>query len=145
MSGAACCDGLAGIASMTTRGRHFIVTEEHRLRPRRAGSAVRRATEALLADALSLRMPVPLHFGTIIYANIGAAGRLDTTVIGPAVNLVSRVEAVAKAVDLPVVVSEALARPCGGDLRSVGRRELGGLGGLHELFAPDTPALGPTR
>jgi class 3 adenylate cyclase len=37
-----------------------------------------------------------LHVGTAIYGNIGAANRLDFTVIGPAVNLVSRVEAVAE-------------------------------------------------
>ena len=34
--------------------------------------------------------------------------------IGPAVNLVSRVETVAKALDLPIVVSEAFARVYGG-------------------------------
>jgi adenylate cyclase len=88
-------------------------------------------------------MVVALHFGTVIYGNIGAAERLDFTVIGPAVNLVSRVEAVAKALDLPVVVSEAFARAYGGNLRSVGRHELRGLGGLHELFAPE-PALAST-
>jgi class 3 adenylate cyclase len=38
---------------------------------------------------------VALHAGTVIYGNIGAADRLDFTVIGPAVNLVSREEAVA--------------------------------------------------
>jgi adenylate cyclase len=60
-------------------------------------------------------------------------------VIGPAVNLVSRVEAVAKALDLPIVVSAAFARAYGGNLGSLGRHELRGLGGLHELFAPEPP------
>jgi hypothetical protein len=50
-------------------------------------------------------------------------------VIGPAVNLVSRVEAVAKAPDLPIVVSEALARAYAGNLRSLGRHELQELSG----------------
>jgi adenylate cyclase len=46
-------------------------------------------------------MVVALHYGTVIYGNIGAADRLDFTVIGPSVNLVSRIEAVAKSLDLP--------------------------------------------
>jgi adenylate cyclase len=50
-------------------------------------------------------MVVALHYGTVIYGNIGAADRLDFTVIGPSVNLLSRIEAVAKSLDLPLVVS----------------------------------------
>jgi hypothetical protein len=84
-------------------------------------------------------MVVALHCGTVIYGNIGAAARLDFTVIGPAVNLVSRVETVAKALDLPIVVSEAFAHAYGGDLRSLGRHELRGLAGSHELFSPEPP------
>jgi adenylate cyclase len=38
----------------------------------------------------------PSHVGTVHYGNIGAADRLDFTVIGPAVNLVSRIENAAK-------------------------------------------------
>jgi hypothetical protein len=64
----------------------------------------------MLAGEPPVRMVVALHCGTVIYGNIGAAARLDFTVIGPAVNLVSRVETVAKALDLPIVVSEAFAR-----------------------------------
>ena len=43
-----------------------------------------------------LKMVVALHYGTMIYGNIGAADRLDFTVIGLSVNLVSGIEAVAK-------------------------------------------------
>ena len=92
--------------------------------------------EEMLAGEPPVRMVVALHCGTVIYGNIGAAARLDFTVIGLAVNLVSRIEAVAKALDLPIVVSEAFARAHGGNLRSLGRHELRGLGGSHELFAP---------
>jgi adenylate cyclase len=52
-----------------------------------------------------LEIVVALHIGTVIYGNIGAANRLDFTVIGPAVNLVSRIEAVAKTLNLPCGVS----------------------------------------
>jgi adenylate cyclase len=56
--------------------------------------------------------------------------------MGPAVNLVSRVEAVAKALNLPIVVSDEFARAHGGPLRSLGIHQLRGLTTPHELFTP---------
>ena len=47
------------------------------------------------------------------YGNIGSADRVDFTVIGPAVNLVSRIEAIAKSRDLPLIVSDDFARAFG--------------------------------
>jgi adenylate cyclase len=111
-----------------------------------AANAVAAATEALAAvhaldheivDQAPLKMVIALHYGTVIYGNIGAADRLDFTVIGPGVNLVSRVEAVAKSLDLPLVVSDDFARAHGGKLRSLGRHKLRGLDQPHELFAPN--------
>jgi adenylate cyclase len=57
-------------------------------------------------------------------------------VIGPAVNLVSRVEGIAKSLDQPLVVSDNFADAYGGALTSLGRHQLRGLGEPHELFAP---------
>ena len=71
-----------------------------------------------------------------IYGNIGSTHRYDFTVIGPAVNLVSRIEAVAEARDLPLVVSDDFAAVCGENPPSLGSHELRGLGRAHELFAP---------
>ena len=62
-----------------------------------AVEAARELTNSpLLSSEPTLEIVVALHIGTVIYGNIGAADRLDFTVIGPAVNLVSRIEAVAK-------------------------------------------------
>jgi len=83
-----------------------------------------------------LKIVVALHVGHVIYGNIGAAERLDFTVIGPAVNLVSRIEAIAKGQDLPIVVSDDFARSYGGPLVSLGRHQLRGLAQPHELFRP---------
>jgi class 3 adenylate cyclase len=66
--------------------------------------------DAVMAGEPPQEIVVALHVGRVIYGNIGAADRLDFTVIGPAVNLVSRVEAVAKALNLPIVVSDEFAR-----------------------------------
>ena len=89
-----------------------------------------------LVDEPPLEIVVALHVGTAIYGNIGAADRLDFTVIGPAVNLVSRIETVAKALDLSIVVSDDFARAYGGPLQPLGRHELRGLATPHDLFAP---------
>ena len=79
---------------------------------------------------------IALHYGTVVYGNIGAADRLDFTVIGPAVNLVSRIETIAKSLDLPLIVSDDFAAIYGEKLPSLGRHKLRGLEQPHELFAP---------
>jgi adenylate cyclase len=81
-----------------------------------------------------LEIVIALHYGTVIYGNIGAADRLDFTVIGPAVNLVSRIEAIAKSRDLPLIVSDDFAHAYGGTLQSLGLHQLRGLDQAHELF-----------
>ena len=114
---------------------------------RAAGNALAAAQEtqaalrALHARAIAageppLEIVIALHYGTVIYGNIGAADRLDFTVIGPAVNLVSRIEAIAKSLDLPLVVSDNFSDAYGGTLTSLGRHQLRGLDQPHELFTP---------
>ena len=94
-----------------------------------------RAT-ASLAGAPPLEIVIALHYGTVIYGNIGAADRLDFTVIGPAVNLVSRIETIAKSLDLPLIVSDDFADAYGEALKSLGLHQLRGLDLPHELFTP---------
>ena len=50
-----------------------------------------------------------LHLGEILWGNIGTADRLDFTAIGPAVNLVSRLEGLCRPLDRPVLLSGAFA------------------------------------
>ena len=94
--------------------------------------------QAIRADDAEapLRIVIALHYGTVIYGNIGSADRLDFTVIGPAVNLVSRAEAIAKSLDRPLVVTDDFAAVHRGTLQSLGRYQLRGLDREHELFAP---------
>ena len=100
-------------------------------------AAVRRLNgELSMAEEPSLEIVVALHVGTVVYGNIGTAQRLDFTVIGPAVNLVSRLEAKAKILNTAIVVSDDFARAYGKPLISLGHHPLRGLAARHELFAP---------
>jgi adenylate cyclase len=106
-------------------------------------AAVRRLNgEPSMADESPLEIVVALHVGTVIYGNIGAAQRLDFTVIGPAVNLVSRLEAKAKTLNTAIVLSDDFAGAYGRPLISLGYHPLRGLAQRRELFAPPlvTPA-----
>jgi len=61
------------------------------------------------AGTPALRAGFSLHRGPVVYGNVGAAARLDFTVIGPAVNLVTRLDELTRALDPPIVVSQAVA------------------------------------
>jgi adenylate cyclase len=130
-------DGLLAIFPIETPGAAAEATRHALEGAVEALAAVRGLGDELAAQGEPpLHIVVALHVGTAIYGNIGAANRLDFTVIGPAVNLVSRVEAVAKTLDLPIVVSDEFARAYGRPLRSLGTHQLRGLATPHELFAP---------
>ena len=81
-----------------------------------------------------MRCGVALHFGEALYGNIGFADRLDFTVVGPDVNLVSRLEAFAAEADPPIAISAAFGTLCGRPLRSLGERRLKGIEAPQEIF-----------
>jgi adenylate cyclase len=87
--------------------------------------------------AAPLRYGLALHLGDVMYGNIGAARRLDFTVIGAAVNLVARLEKLAGELDLTLVTSADFAAACGRELRSIGRHSLKGLAQPQEVFTAD--------
>jgi adenylate cyclase len=88
------------------------------------------------ADKDPLRGGIALHVGEVIYGNIGAEDRLDFTAIGPAVNLVSRLEPLCETLDQPVLLSEDFATCSGdGDLVALGAYELRGIPQPQTLFA----------
>jgi adenylate cyclase len=86
-----------------------------------------------------------LHIGEVFYGNIGSDDRLDFTVVGPAVNEVSRIAAMCRSVDRSVVLSSdfAAATPEAerANLVSVGRYALRGVGRAQELFTLDPATL----
>jgi len=87
-------------------------------------------------------MYLGLHVGEVFYGNVGSRERLDFTVIGPAVNETSRIAAMCRSVDQPVLMSKAFADV--DDIRkklvSVGRYALRGVSTAQELFTLDPGA-----
>jgi adenylate cyclase len=118
-----------------------------------AGGAPRRACEAALRAVSAARVgmahldrerqrqglpPLPfgaaLHLGEMLWGNIGAADRLDFTAIGPAVNLVSRLEGLCRPLGKTVLVSGALAAETQAPLISLGTHVLRGIASPCAVF-----------
>ena len=82
-----------------------------------------------------------LHLGEILWGNIGAAGRLDFTAIGPAVNLVSRLEGLCRPLGRPVLISGAAAAEISSPLVPLGEHALRGIAAPCAVFT--LPDAGP--
>jgi class 3 adenylate cyclase len=81
---------------------------------------------------------VALHLGEILWGNIGAADRLDFTAIGPAVNLVSRLEGLCRPLGQPVLISGAVAGEITAPLVPLGEHVLRGIAAPCAVFTlPD--------
>ena len=130
-------DGVLAIFQQTLRG----ATEACR-------AALAAATEALAAigahnrrerdGAPVLHAGVSLHYGTVSYGNIGSGDRLDFTVIGPDVNLTSRIEHFCRELDRTLIMSEAFADRLGEPMWELGAFALRGFSRMQRLFTlPD--------
>lgn len=112
----------------------------------KAEQLMRSRIGALNLDRMAANLPVAdaylgLHIGEVFYGNIGSQDRLDFTVVGPAVNEVSRIAALCRSVERDVLVSSAFfaaasktEQEC---LVSVGRYALRGVNRPQELFTLD--------
>ncbi|MGY3444751.1 MULTISPECIES: adenylate/guanylate cyclase domain-containing protein [unclassified Bradyrhizobium] len=107
--------------------------------------AVSEAREAMAAlsekNSMMGRAPmnygIGVHVGDVMYGNIGSRSRLDFTVIGPAVNMASRLEALTKQLGRNVLLSRAFADLVARDvaLEHVGEHAVRGFSEPIELFA----------
>lgn len=78
-------------------------------------------------DLPELSADCVLHFGEVVYGNVGTSRRLDFTMIGRAVNEASRIEGACEALGHALLISDSFAARCHRPLEAVGTVELRGL------------------
>lgn len=117
-------------------------------RPNACANLLRAVTEARQAMAAlndrnkatsraPLNYGIGVHVGDVMYGNIGSTSRLDFTVIGPAVNMASRLETLTKQIGKPVLLSRDFAELVTPEfeLERVGQHAVRGFSEPIELFA----------
>jgi adenylate cyclase len=84
---------------------------------------------------------VGLHVGEVFYGNIGSEDRLDFTVVGPAVNEVSRIASMCNSIDREFLASTEFSKGLDAAGRrylvSTGRYALRGIGRAQDLYTLD--------
>lgn len=122
----------------------FPITEDV-LKPAACHLALGAAVEAIERNAAvnrarslapPLHLDVALSYGEVFYGNVGAPGRLDFTVIGPAVNAVARIEALCGVLDRNILISDEVAADLDAPVLSLGRHRLRGIESDREIFTP---------
>jgi adenylate cyclase len=110
---------------------------EHRFRHNMISLNARRAADGRPTTSAY----VGLHVGEVFYGNIGSEDRLDFTVVGPAVNEVSRIASMCRSVDRELLASSAfragLDATGRGYFVSTGRFALRCIGRALDLFTLD--------
>ena len=87
----------------------------------------------------SLAFGAALHLGEILWGNVGAADRLDFTAIGPAVNLVSRLEGLCRPLGRTVLISGAVAAETNAKLIPLGTHALRGIAAPCAVYTLPDP------
>ena len=110
---------------------------EHRFRHNMNALNARRSGEGRPVTSAH----VGLHVGEVFYGNIGSDDRLDFTVVGPAVNEVSRIASMCRSVDRELLTSadfrDGLDAAGRRYLVSTGRFALRGIGRAQDLYTVD--------
>ena len=77
---------------------------------------------------------ITLYVGEVAYGNVGLPRRLDFTVIGPSVNVVTRLQEVCKSLSTPIIASAEFAGTCELELVPLGEQSLAGVEGNVGVF-----------
>jgi len=83
---------------------------------------------------VKLNAGIALHYGEVSYGNIGAGSRLDFTMIGPDVNLLSRIQTACTTLQTPLLMSTSFNEYAHADGVSVGAHLLKGFSEPVELI-----------
>ena len=117
--------------------RKAALEAEHQFRKNMIALNARRAKQGLPITSAY----IGLHVGEVYYGNIGSEDRLDFTVVGPAVNEVSRIASMCRSIDRDLLASadfrgglDATGRRY---LVSTGRYAMRGIGRAQDLYTLD--------
>ena len=88
------------------------------------------------AGGVELAFGITLDLGPVAYGNIGGPNRLDFTAIGGAVNMISRLQDVCKALGEPILMSRVFAQQSGIAVEPCGHHALRGFLEPVEVFRP---------
>jgi adenylate cyclase len=101
-----------------------------------AQAIVARVAEApVYGEGLSVQCAIGVHFGDVMYGNIGASKRLDFTVTGQAANIAARLSGLCKELGQPLLLSGEVACRAPDGLNCLGHRTLRNVDTEHEVFA----------
>jgi adenylate cyclase len=135
-----------GVLAMFTHenmavARRAALRAEHRFRHNMNALNARRTAEGRPVTTAH----VGLHVGEVFYGNIGSDDRLDFTVVGPAVNEVSRIASMCRSVDRELLTSSDFRTGLDASGRkylvSTGRFALRGISRAQDLYTLD-PDIG---
>src|SRR5712672_1666858 len=120
-----------------TAAKRAALRAEHRFRRNMRSLNARRSAD----DRLTTSAYVGLHVGEVFYGNIGSEDRLDFTVVGPAVNEVSRIASMCNSIDREFLASSEFRAGLDATGRrylvSTGRYALRGVGRAQDLYTLD--------
>lgn len=135
-------DGLLAVFPFAS----FATEEEAARASLRASEAAFQAVDRLNTDTPDelanvkgwqpLRTGIALHEGAVFFGNVGAPERLDFTVIGRAVNAASRVEALSKTLERPILITGPVAKRLDQPLDYLGEHRLRGLTEPMPIYSP---------
>ncbi|WP_340150484.1 adenylate/guanylate cyclase domain-containing protein [uncultured Sneathiella sp.] len=94
------------------------------------------ALAALPSEAANLKFGIGIHHGDVMFGNIGARERLDFSVIGPAVNMASRIQDLTKTLDANLLVTSAIAEHLDRPWRSFDPQSVPGLKDPIKVLTP---------
>lgn len=89
-----------------------------------------------------LRVGIALHAGDVFFGNVGAQTRLDFTVVGPVVNLASRIAGLTRDLNQDILVSEAIADIMGCRAGLMGSFQVKGFAEPVSVFMAPLSAIG---
>lgn len=99
------------------------------------------ARAAAAEPPLALEFGIGMHVGEVLYGNVGSPTRLDFTVLGQAVNIAARIEALCRPLGRSILYSHGFAEALDRAGDCVAEELLKGLDEKTRIFAPD-PASG---